>query len=63
MSVNSLTDENSQQCHFRFSIYEFYQQREEEGDMTQSYDKTPYTNRQFENQRTTHTLLMKIIWF
>ena len=30
-------------------------QREKEGDLTQSYDKTPYTNRKFENQRTTHT--------
>ena len=29
-------------------------QREKEGDLTQSYDKTPYTNRKFENQRTTH---------
>ena len=29
--------------------------REKEGDLTQSYDKTPYTNRKFENQRTTHT--------
>ena len=29
--------------------------REKEGDLTQSYDKTPYTNRTFENQRTTHT--------
>ena len=28
-------------------------QREKEGDLTQSYDKTPYTNRNFENQRTT----------
>ena len=27
---------------------------EKEGDLTQSYDKTPYTNRKFENQRTTH---------
>ena len=29
--------------------------REKEGDLTQSYDKIPYTNRKFENQRTTHT--------
>ena len=28
--------------------------REKEGDLTQSYDKTPYTNRKFENKRTTH---------
>ena len=28
--------------------------REKEGDLTQSYGKTPYTNRKFENQRTTH---------
>ena len=27
--------------------------REKEGDLIQSYDKTPYTNRKFENQRTT----------
>ena len=27
---------------------------EKEGDLTQSYDKTPYTNRKFKNQRTTH---------
>ena len=26
---------------------------EKEGDLTQSYDKTPYTNRKFENKRTT----------
>ena len=26
----------------------------EKEDLTQSYDKTPYTNRKFENQRTTH---------
>ena len=30
-------------------------QREKEGDLTQSYDNNPYTNRKFENQRTTHT--------
>ena len=30
-------------------------QGEKEGDLTQSYDKTPYTNRKYENQRTTHT--------
>ena len=29
--------------------------REKVGDLTQSYDKTPYTNRKFENQKTTHT--------
>ena len=34
-----------------FDSYE----REKEGDLTQSYDKTPYTNRKFENQRTTYT--------
>ena len=27
-------------------------QREKEGDLTQSYDKNPYTNRKFENQWT-----------
>ena len=26
---------------------------ENEGDLTQSYDKNPYTNRKFENQLTT----------
>ena len=36
-------------------------QREKEGDLTQSYDKTPYTNRKFENQRTTHTNATKNI--
>ena len=36
--------------------YEFrFVWREKEGDLTQSYDKNPYTNRKFENQRTTHT--------
>ena len=30
------------------------EKREKEGDLTQSYDKTPYTNRKLENQRTTH---------
>ena len=29
------------------------EQREKEGDLTQSYDKTPYTNKKFENQRIT----------
>ena len=33
----------------------FKLRREKEGDLTQSYDKNPYTNRKFENQRTTHT--------
>ena len=32
-----------------------FKSREKEGDLTQSYDKTPYTNRKFENQMTTHT--------
>ena len=36
-----------------------YTRREKEGDLTQSYDKTPYTNRKFENQRTTHTYATK----
>ena len=34
--------------------------REKEGDLTQSYDKTPYTNRRFENQRTTHKRHQKL---
>ena len=34
--------------------------REKEGDLTQSYDKTPYTNRKFENQRTTHKRHQKL---
>ena len=39
-----------------FEILEITSQhREKEGDLTQSYDKTPYTNRKFENQRKTHT--------
>ena len=29
--------------------------KRKEGDLTQSYDKTPYTNRKFENQWTTQT--------
>ena len=42
---------------FRFFIHRIPRKnvREKEGDLTQSYDKTPYTNRKFENQRTTHT--------
>ena len=36
-------------------IYLMNRKREKEGDLTQSYDKTPYINRKFENQRTTHT--------
>ena len=44
---------------FKGVIYPFginiWIEREKEGDLTQSYDKTPYTNRKFENQRTTHT--------
>ena len=35
-------------------------QREKERDLTQSYDKTPYTNRKFENQRTTHKRHQKL---
>ena len=34
--------------------------REKEGDLTQSYDKTPNTNRKFENQRTTHKRHQKL---
>ena len=34
--------------------------REKEGDLTQSYDKTPYTKRKFENQRTTHKRHQKL---
>ena len=34
--------------------------RVKEGDLTQSYDKTPYTNRKFENQRTTHKRHQKL---
>ena len=37
------------------SLFDIDLSREKEGDLTQSYDKTPYTNRKFENQRTTHT--------
>ena len=36
-------------------VYDHTLRGEKEGDLTQSYDKTPYTNRKFENQRTTHT--------
>ena len=38
----------------------FFFAREKEGDLTQSYDKTPYTNRKFENQRTTHKRHQKL---
>ena len=38
----------------------FVIRREKEGDLTQSYDKTPYTNRKFENQRTTHKRHQKL---
>ena len=35
--------------------------REKEGDLTQSYDKTPYTNRKFENQKdNTHKRHQKL---
>ena len=34
--------------------------REKEGDLTQSYDKIPYTDRKFENQRTIHKCHQKI---
>ena len=33
---------------------------EKEGDLTQSYDKTAYTNRKFENTRTTHKRNQKL---
>ena len=36
------------------------EEREKEGDLTQSYDKTPYTNRKFENKRTTHKRHQKL---
>ena len=38
-----------------FDLVQYFVFREKVGDLTQSYDKTPYTNRKFENQRTTHT--------
>ena len=41
-----------------FRIIHLY--REKEGDLTQSYDKTPYTNRKFENQGTTHKRHQKL---
>ena len=48
--------ERSDQYSRRYDILNSYHLwREKEGDLTQSYDKTPYTNRKFENQRTTHT--------
>ena len=34
--------------------------RKKEGDLTQSYDKNPYTNRKFENQKTTHKRHQKL---
>ena len=39
----------------KICVFVFHITREKEGDLTQSYDKTPYTNRKFDNQRTTHT--------
>ena len=41
-------------------VYGVKGQREKEGDLTQSYDKTPYTNRKFENQRITHKRHQKL---
>ena len=35
-------------------------EREKEGDLTQRYDKTPYTNRKLENQKTTHKRHQKL---
>ena len=46
---------NKQRTSFYFKYTYTLNKREKEGDLTQSYDKTPYTNRKFENQRTTHT--------
>ena len=40
---------------WRRAVFDYAVNGEKEGDPTQSYDKTPYTNRKFENQRTTHT--------
>ena len=34
--------------------------RDKEGDLTMSYDKTPYTNRKFEKQMTTHKRHQKL---
>ena len=34
--------------------------KRKKGDLTQSYDKTPYTNRKFENQTTTHKRHQKL---
>ena len=36
------------------AILNFVLKEKKEGDLTQSYDKTPYTNRKFENQRATN---------
>ena len=43
-----------------FLILICIRQREKEGDLTQSYDKTPYTNRKIRNQRTTHERHQKL---
>ena len=52
------------QQNYTIIVLTFYKlrsrQREKEGDLTKSYDKTPYTNRKFENQRTTHTRHQKL---
>ena len=53
-----LTSYHLDPAHFYTSpglAWESMLKREKEGDLTQSYDKTPYTNRKFENQRTTRT--------
>ena len=39
---------------------EIFDQREKEGDLTRSYDEIPYTNRKFENKRTTHKRHQKL---
>ena len=53
--IQGKSREKTRQVRESWSQQLVYKQREKEGDLAQSYDKTPYTNRKFENQRTTHT--------
>ena len=49
MPFTNTTDSKLQWIQFRVN-HSIIVTREKEGDLTQSYDKTPYTNRKFENQ-------------
>ena len=58
-----LTTNSPHLIHLTSNYGNYYNQcekREKDGDLTQSYDRPPYTNGKFENQRTTHKRHQKL---